>query len=51
MAELSLHAMVSGRQACDRIAILSVYKARWVLGGSGISAIYREKRTVDRTVT
>jgi predicted nucleic acid-binding protein len=49
IAALSQRAMVSGHQDWDKIVISSAYKASWESGGSGISAIYREKRVVDRT--
>jgi len=39
MAEWSLHVMVSGLQDWDKMAISSAYKASWVSGGCGISAI------------
>jgi hypothetical protein len=41
MVELSLRVMVSGLQDWDKMAISSAYKANWVSGECGISAISR----------
>jgi hypothetical protein len=42
--------MVSEHQDCDRIVISSAYEARWMSGGSEISALYKVKRVVDRNL-
>jgi len=41
--------MVSVLQDCTRRAVSSAYNAKWVLGGWGISDMYKTKRDVDRT--
>ena len=48
---ISRHAIVSVLQDCTRRAVSSAYNAKWVLGGCGISDMYKAKRVVDRTAS